>query len=203
MAQNAQLEPAVALERNRNRVKAARRWIRRLRYGLGALLLLVGVYALMSYSVYTLPGEYDPNSTKVQSPIEDIQRGDTVLLLKLNLWRDPKVGDIVLYDHPNPRDGVPEVMLGRIAGAPGEEMRRAGPTMAIGGRPPLSVGFDIGSQATFQDGQVIPEGQYLILMDTDAVNYGDSRDFGLITRDAIRQKVALNMAGVLGQRAMK
>jgi hypothetical protein len=50
---------------------------------------------------------------------------------------------------------------------------------------------------------VIPEGEYLIITDTDAVAYADSRDFGYVKRDAIQKKVVFNLAPMLGQRELK
>ncbi len=201
MAHNAQ-DPRIEIDRKHARVQAARRWIRRLRWVLGGALLLVGVYAFLTFKLYTVPGEFDPKSKRIQSPIEDVQKGDTLLLMNLNLWREPKLGDVVFYDHPNPPDGAPETMLGRIAGLPGEPVKRAGPTMAIGGRSPLPVGFDIGDGVVVKDGDVIPEGHYLIITDTDALAYGDSRDFGYVERATIHRKVVMNLAPLLGQRAV-
>src|SRR5690606_23957259 len=155
MAQHAQ-DPRIDLDRRRETLKGAKRWIRRVRWALGAALVLVGLYAFISYKLYTVPGEYNPASKLVQTPIDDVQKGDTLLLMNLNLWRDPKVGDVVFYDHPAPRDGVPETMIGRIAGLPGESVRRVGPTMAVEGRGPLLVGFSMGTDVAIQDGDVIP-----------------------------------------------
>jgi signal peptidase I len=199
MAQNAQ-DPRVELDRKRARLNGAKRWIRRLRWALGGALLLVGVYAFLTFKLYTVPGEFDPKSKRIQSPIEDVQKGDTLLLMNLNLWREPKLGDVVFYDHPAPHDGAPETMLGRIAGLPGETVKRAGPTMTIGGRAPLPVGFDLGDEVAVKDGDVIPEGRYLIITDTDALAYGDTRDFGYVSRDSIHRKVVMNLAPLLGHR---
>ena len=40
----------------------------------------------------------------------------------------------------------------------------------------------------------------VIVTDTDAVAYADSRDFGFIQRDAIQKKVIFDLAFILGQR---
>lgn len=189
------------LERNRARVQGFKRWVKRLRVIFAAAILLLGVYMVISYGMHTMHGEYRPGSTKVQSPIEDVMPGDTVLLLNLNLWREPKLGDIVIYDHPDPKDGAPSQLLGRVAGLPGETIHAEFPTFRVGERAPLGIGFVVGRDAPLKDGDVIPDGRYLILTDNDAVAYADSRDFGYIERAAIHKKVIYNMAFMLGQRA--
>jgi signal peptidase I len=188
------------IHRKHDRVKTARRWIIKARWVFGAALLLLGVYAFLTFKLFTVPGQFDAASTRIQSPVTDVQPGDTLLLMNLNLWREPKVGDVVLYDHPAPRDGVPEMLIGRIAGLPGEAVARSGPTMAVGGRGPLPVGFGFGPEVKIKDGDTVPEGSYLIVADTDAVAYGDSRDFGYVARESIQRKVVMNLAPLLGQR---
>jgi hypothetical protein len=200
MSNDAHEPPNKQVERRRAQVKGFKRWVKRLRLIIAAGGVALAVYAYMSYGVFTMPGKFDATSNKVQSPINDVMPGDTVVLLNLNLWREPKLGDVVFYDHPAPHDGAPETMLGRIAGLPGETVKRAGPTMTIGGRAPLPVGFDLGDEVAVKDGDVIPEGRYLIITDTDALAYGDTRDFGYVSRDSIHRKVVMNLAPLLGHR---
>jgi signal peptidase I len=195
--------PDQPTERRRAQVRGAKRWIKRVRITLMLVSVVLCVYVLLSYAVYTLPGMYQPDSKKIQSPIDDVMPGDTVVLLKLNLWREPKLGDIVIYDHPEPKDGVPSQLIGRVAGLPGEPVKRNGPAMQVGGREPLPVGFPMGPQVPIKDEAVIPEGEYLLITDTDAVAYADSRDFGYVKRDAIQKKVVFNLAPMLGQRQPK
>ncbi|MBX3458865.1 MAG: signal peptidase I [Planctomycetes bacterium] len=185
------------------RVKGFKRWVKRLRVALALVLVLLAVYVLLSYSVFTVPGTFDPESKRITSPINDVQQGDTLLLLKLNLWREPRLGDIVFYEHPDPRDDAPETLLGRIAGLPGEKVTAQLPTFSVGGREPLGIGWVMGAQAGIKDGDVIPDGHYLIVTDNDAVAYGDSRDFGYVPQEKITQRVALNLAGVFGQRKVE
>jgi signal peptidase I len=189
-----------SLERKRSGVRRFRRWLKRLRVLFALAAVVLGVYVVLSYGVYTLPGAYQAGSTRVQSPIEDVMPGDTVILLTLNLWREPKLGDIVIYDHPDPKDGVPSQLIGRVAGLPGEAIRAELPAFSVGGREPLGIGFVVGGDAPLKDGEVIPEGAYLIVTDTDAIAYADSRDFGFVPREAIRKKVIFNLAPIMGQR---
>ncbi len=182
------------------KVTAARLWVKRGRYVFAGVVVLLLVYVVLSYKIFTLPGSFDPALNKVQSPIEGVEKGDMVLLLKLNLWREPKLNDIVIYDHPAPKDGVPEALLGRIAGLPGETIERVGPTFRVGGREPLTLGLDMGPDVGVKHGDVIPEGRFLILTDTDALAYADSRDFGYIERGNIRSKVSMNLSVWFGQR---
>lgn len=190
-----------SLERKRAKVKGVRRWIRKARILFAVFTVLLAGYIFLSYGVYTVPGEFHASSNKIQSPVSEVQPGDTLVLLNMNLWREPKLGDIVIYDHPNPRDGVPGQLIGRIAGMPGEKLVRVGPTMKLGDRLPLPVGFSLGPDTKLKDGDVIPEGEYLIVIDTDAIAYADSRDFGFIRRDAIQKRVIFNLAFMLGQRS--
>ncbi|MCB9934901.1 MAG: signal peptidase I [Planctomycetes bacterium] len=188
------------LQRKRDQVKGFKRWVKRLRILLALVTVVLAVYIFMSYAIYTVPGEYRPTSNKIQSPISDVQPGDTLVLLNLNLWREPRLGDIVIYDHPDPKDGAPRQLIGRVAGLPGETVQRAGPTMQVGERLPLAVGFPLGQDVQINDGDVIPEGRYLVVTDTDAIAYADSRDFGYIERRAMQKKVIFNLAFILGQR---
>ncbi|MCA8915283.1 MAG: signal peptidase I [Planctomycetes bacterium] len=192
-----------SLQRKRAQVTQFRRWLKRVRIAFAVGTVFLAVYIFMSYGVYTVPGEYRPLSNKVQSPITEVQPGDTVILLNLNMWREPKLGDIVIYDHPDPKDGVPSQLIGRVAGLPGEVVTRTGPTMQVGGRLPLPVGFPLGKDVQVKDNATIPEGSYLVVTDTDAIAYADSRDFGYVKREAMKKKVIFNLAYILGQREVK
>ncbi|MBZ0135881.1 MAG: signal peptidase I [Planctomycetes bacterium] len=194
-------DPDPSLERKRSQVKLFKRWMRRARVLFALVVVVMGVYFMVSYGVYTLPGEYRAGSNKIQSPVDEVMPGDTVILLSLNLWREPKLGDIVIYDHPDPKDGVPSQLIGRIAGLPGETVHAVLPTFRVQDRQPLNVGFVVGPDAALKDGDVIPAGEYLVVADTDAVAYADSRDFGYVKRAAIKKKVIFNLAYMIGQRS--
>lgn len=198
---DAEQQPQQAeLQRRRAQVKGFKRWVKRLRIALALVTVVLAVYIFLSYGIYTVPGEYRATSNKIQSPISEVQPGDTLVLLNLNLWRDPRLGDIVIYDHPDPKDGAPSQLIGRVAGLPGETVHAQLPSFRVGDRLPLSVGFVVGPDAALKDGDVIPEGKYLIVTDNDAIAYADSRDFGYIDRAAMHKKVIFNLAFVLGQR---
>ncbi|MCZ7605192.1 MAG: signal peptidase I [Planctomycetota bacterium] len=198
---DAEQQPQQAeLQRRRAQVKGFKRWVRRLRIALALVTVVLAVYIFLSYGIYTVPGEYRATSNKIQSPISEVQPGDTLVLLNLNLWRDPRLGDIVIYDHPDPKDGAPSQLIGRVAGLPGETVHAQLPSFRVGDRLPLNVGFVVGPDAALKDGDVIPEGKYLIVTDNDAIAYADSRDFGYIDRAAMHKKVIFNLAFVLGQR---
>ena len=198
---DAEQQPQQAeLQRRRAQVKGFKRWVRRLRIALALVTVVLAVYIFLSYGIYTVPGEYRATSNKIQSPISEVQPGDTLVLLNLNLWRHPRLGDIVIYDHPDPKDGAPSQLIGRVAGLPGETVHAQLPSFRVGDRLPLSVGFVVGPDAALKDGDVIPEGKYLIVTDNDAIAYADSRDFGYIDRAAMHKKVIFNLAFVLGQR---
>ncbi|MCB9894679.1 MAG: signal peptidase I [Planctomycetes bacterium] len=203
MNEPAEHPPDTGLQRKRAKVSQFKRWVKRLRILMAVVTVTLAVYIFMSYGVYTLPGEYKPLSRKVQSPITEVQPGDTVILLNMNLWREPKLGDIVIYDHPDPKDGVPSQLIGRVAGLPGETIVRVGPTIKVAGRLPLPVGFPMGKDVQIKDGATVPEGSYLIVTDTDAVAYADSRDFGFVSREALKKKVIFNLAFILGQREVE
>jgi len=201
---DAEQQPQQAeLQRRRAQVKGFKRWVKRLRIALALATVVLAVYIFLSYGIYTVPGEYRATSNKIQSPISEVQPGDTLVLLNLNLWRDPRLGDIVIYDHPDPKDGAPSQLIGRVAGLPGETVHAQLPSFRVGDRLPLSVGFVVGPEAALKDGDVIPEGKYLIVTDNDAIAYADSRDFGYIERTAMHKKVIFNLAFILGQRQLK
>ena len=194
-------DPGLSLERKRSQVKTFKRWVKRMRIVFALVVVVLGIYFMLSYGIYTLPGEYQADSNKIQSPIDEVMPGDTVILLSLNLWREPKLGDIVIYDHPDPKDGVPSQLIGRVAGLPGETIHQQLPSFQVEDRLPLNIGFVVGPEAALKDGDVIPEGEYLIVTDTDAIAYADSRDFGYVPRESIRKKVIFNLAFIIGQRS--
>lgn len=194
-------DPGQTLERKRSQVKSFKRYVKRLRIVFALAVVILGVYFMTSYSVYTLPGEYRASSNKIQSPIDEVMPGDSVILLNLNLWREPKLGDIVIYDHPDPKDGVPSQLIGRVAGLPGETVHSQFPTFRVNDRLPLGIGFVAGQDAALKDGDVIPEGEYLIVTDNDAIAYADSRDFGYVPAGLIRRKVIMDLSPLLGGRS--
>lgn len=196
-----EISPEMAsLERRRAKVRRFKVWLRRVRIVLALAAVLLGAYIFVSYRIYTLPGTYDETSNKIQSPVADVMPGDTLLLQSLNLWREPKLGDTVIYKREELKEGVPDTLIGRVVGLPGETVRRDGPTMRVGGREPLPVGFDIGPDTNIKNGDVIPEGRYMITMDTDAIGYADSRDLGYIPRGNIEKRVTMNLSLVFGDR---
>lgn len=175
-------------------VNTAKRWMKRARLVLGLFVLLMGAYAVVSYRAFTLPGAPDPTAKTVQSPIAGIEPGDTLLLQNFSLGREPKVGDVVLYRNPLTVNAEQETLLGRVVGLPGETVKREGATMRIAGRERLAVGFDIGVGGPVKEGDTIPEGSYLIAVDTDAVAYPDSRSLGYIAADNIQRRVVTNFS---------
>jgi len=195
-------DPAAQADASRRKldaVRGVRKWMRRARIVMAGCVLLLGVYAWLSYRIYSLPGVYDPAVKTAQAPVEGVMPGDTLVLQNLNLWRDPKVGDLVIYRNPNPRDGAPESLIGRVVGMPGETVLRRGPTMAVGGRDPLAIGFGIGQDEQIKDGDVIPEGRYMIVVDFDTLPYADSRDLGYIEREFVIRRVVLNVTAWQGR----
>lgn len=168
--------------------------MRYVRYALAAALLGAGVYAWLSYRVYKVPGAYEAESQVAQFPIHAIRPGDTLLLQNFNLGREPRAGDVVLYRRESGADGAPDTLIGRIVGLPGEKVMRAGPTMEVGQRGPLDVGFDFGADAAIKHGDVVPADAYLIVCDIDSIPYPDSRTLGYIERPLILRRVALNVS---------
>lgn len=176
-------------------MQRARRIVKRLRLVLAMVVGLLALYAALSYRVFTVPGEYDAKRAE-KFPVCGIEPGDSLLLQNLNLWREPRLGDVVVYRPKGDDDWI-----GRIAGMPGERLERTGATMRVGGRAPLDVGFGIGPEMKVRDGDVIPDGCYLILADRDEADYEDSRAFGYVPREVIRNRVALNFADLFGRDA--
>ncbi|MDC1142606.1 signal peptidase I [Planctomycetota bacterium] len=192
------MKPEQELEKlaeKRAKMASFKRWIRRSRWMFSGMVALLLVYAVVSYQVYTVPGVFNPDSSSPQSPILDVQPEDILLLQKLNLWRDPKVEDVVIYNSP---DGT-KTLVGRVAGLPGETLKRSGPTMSIASRDALAVGFSIGMDEKVKDGDVIPEGQYLIVNDTDGIAASDSRTLGYIAREDIVFRVSTNITMLFGR----
>lgn len=161
----------------------------RLLFGLAVMLLLL--FGFMNYDLYNVPGE------KGGSKVFGIGRGDNLLLARYRFWRNPGLGDVVFYRAPGEKDEA-ATQVGRIVGLPGEKVARHGPTMRIADREPLAIGFEMGPEAKIKDGDVIPEGQYLILVDDDSYEYGDSRHYGYIPQENIEYRLAMNLAGVWG-----
>jgi hypothetical protein len=158
------------------------------------VVTLGGAFIWLSYSFFTVPGAPTPASQRAQFPVEGILPGDTLWLVNFNLGREPRLRDVVFYRSQSAGDGAPDMLVGRIVGLPGESLQRRGPTMAVGGREPLSIGFDPGDDMPVKDGDVIPPGRYLVVCDTDSVPYPDSRTLGYIEQERIRQRVAMNIS---------
>lgn len=194
-----------SLERKRNRVKTFKRWFKRARIVLALAAALLAVYIIVSYRIYTVPGAYDAEDKRIQSPVNEVERGDMLLLQNLNLWREPKLGDLVIYTHDEPGDGAPGTLIGRVTGLPGETVRHSGPALQVEDRNPLPISWykapaEYGDDGGVEDGDVVPDGHYLITTDTDAVAYADSRDFGYVPAENINKRVIMNLSLVFGRR---
>ncbi|MEE9312590.1 MAG: signal peptidase I [Planctomycetota bacterium] len=183
------------LASKRAKIAGVRRWIRRGRWIFSGVVALLLVYSVYSYGFYTVPGRYNPDSKTPQSPIHDVQPEDILLLQKLNLWREPKVGDVIIYKAP---DGT-KTYVGRVAGLPGEKLKRIGPTMSVNGRDALAVGFSLGIGEKVDEGDVIPDGEYLIVNDTDDIAAPDSRNLGYISRSDMIYRVSTNLTLLFGR----
>lgn len=162
--------------------------LRLIRAGLTLTVLGLMAFAWLNYTYFTVPGERNS-----QPVLFDISRGDALILARYRPWRPPMVGDIVFYRAPGGADDA-ALLIGRVEGVPGETVRRRGPTMTVGGREPLAIGFELSPDAPIKDGDIIAESRYLILVDSDAVAYTDSRIHGYIGRDQIEYRLALNLA---------
>jgi signal peptidase I len=166
--------------------------LRGLRMFLGLLVMMLLLYGFMSYDIYTVPGEQGGPA------MFGIQRGDRLLLARYRFWREPRLGEVVFYRAPGSDESASQV--GRIVGMPGEKVERHGPTMRVGGREPLVVGFGLGPDSLIKDGDVIPEGQYFLLAENDQYDYPDSRRFGYVPLANIQFRFAMNMSDTWGER---
>jgi signal peptidase I len=176
------------VSRARGAMRATRRWIRRARFVLGAVVVLLLVYAVVSYRIVTLHG--GPGVL----PLEGVQYGDSLLTQYFNLGRAPVRGNLVIYTDPqNPG----EELLGRVVGLAGDSVGRDGPAVHVAGVR-LAVGFHLAG-ALPEDGEV-PTGKVLILTDNDDVGYRDSRDFGFVPLDHLQRRVAVNLSASFGWR---
>ncbi len=167
--------------------------LRGLRLVFGLLVMLLMLFGFLNYDLYQVPGE------KGGGKVFGIGRGDSLLLARYRFWRDPRLDDVVFY-RASEEKGETGYQVGRVVGLPGEKVARHGPTMAVAGREPLAIGFEIGPNAKIKDGDVIPEGRYLILVDDDSYDYGDSRRYGYIALENIEYRLAMNLAGMWGQK---
>lgn len=196
------MNPDKELEKlNKKRAKMAgyKRWVRRGRWLFSIMVAILLTYSYLSYTIYTVQGRYNPASQAPQSPIYDVQPEDMLLLQKLNLWRDPKVGDVVIYRKTGTDTAVEGTLVGRIAGLPGENIKRLGPTMTVNGRDALPVGFSVGLGEKVKAGDTIPDGQYMIITDTDDMPFPDSRTLGYIPRGDILYRVSTNITLLFGR----
>lgn len=169
-----------------------RGWFRAIRLFLGLLVMALMVYGFLTYDFYTVPGSASGPD------FMGVRRGDRLLIARFRFWRPPRVGDVVFYRPPGAAETEANV-LGRVVGLPGEKVERVGPTMRVGGREPLAVGFELGPNAKIKDGDIIPEGSYLVLCDDDHVSYPDSRDYGYIPLENLQYRLALNISDTWGR----
>lgn len=164
-----------------------RKLLRVLRLLFGLAVMVVMLWGFLNYDIYKVPGE------KGGGKVFGVGRGDTLLMARYRFWREPRLGDVVFYRAPGSTDDA-AAQLGRVVGLPGEKVERQGPTMRVGGRDALAVGFELGPKARIKHGDVIPEGRYLVLVDSDALEYGDSREFGYVPAENIVYRLAMNFS---------
>jgi len=132
------------------------RWARRSRIW----LLIIGLYVFVVR-------DYSLNPEKLFPKIKD---GDIVLALKMSfLTRDPKRGEIILYDVQVPG----KYYFSRVVGLPGESIDISSGVVRINGRN-LAEPYAL-SEQTYSYSGLIPADAYFVLPD-------DRRNLTLLNR---------------------
>jgi signal peptidase I len=107
----------------------------------------------------------------------------------------PKHGDIVLYHTPNRQPGQPELLLGRVAGLPGEQVQLADGRLLIDGAAPptgsalatLDLSRDaVGNYARSKSREYahVPDDHVFVLLD-ESDGAEDSRALGWIPKENV------------------
>ena len=93
--------------------------------------------------------------------------------------RDPRRGQLVLYRRPNPKKGEPDLLLGRVAGLPGERVYLDAGKLTINGAPvkePASLvnrefasaeGVGPYARSKGKEHSLVPEGHFFILTESN------------------------------------
>ena len=115
-------------------------------------------------------------------------------LLAFVRWGGPARGDLVLYHRPKAPKDEPKMLLGRVAGLPGERVFLKDGKLQINDVPldaPASLaerqyatddGVGRYARSKGKDFSLVPEGHYFVLTDSDLPDeHWDSRTFGWIS----------------------
>lgn len=116
--------------------------------------------------------------------------------LRARDWGAPQRGDHVLYEDPQPSKERPGMLLGRVAGLPGERVGFEANRLTINGEPagglfadreyPMGPGVGNYGRAKSKDVSLVPDGGYFILAETaDPADHWDSRTLGWIPRERL------------------
>lgn len=131
----------------------------------------------------------EPHKVSGHSSVPNFQDGDYIITNKLAVRFSTLVrGEDVIVK--NPRNPEKDVFIKRIIGLPGETLKISGGHVYINGKlleePYLTPDVQTAGEGFLKDGDeiFIPEGNYFVMGD-NRKNSSDSRDFGLIKKDAI------------------
>lgn len=107
--------------------------------------------------------------------------------------RDPQRGELVLYRCPPGVDGSPDLLLGRVAGLPGERVSLDDGRLHIDGKPlrdlpladrefPHAEGVGRYGRSKGKEHSLVPEGRFFILTESDdPEQHYDSRTAGWVS----------------------
>ncbi len=117
---------------------------------------------------------------------------------RLYKGRDPKRGELILYRRKERGKNEPPLLLGRVAGLPGERVYIDGGKLTIDGRPvsappvlvnrefPAVEGVGPYGRSKGKEHSLVPEGHFFILAEsTLAEDHYDSRTFGWVSHESL------------------
>lgn len=114
-----------------------------------------------------------------------LEPGDLILASRFShLVRSPRPGDLVLFRHPDPREG-PGLVLKRVVAVPGDSVALTDDGLLVNGIPRLTpTGERYLPKGTYLR-LTVPAGAYYVLGDNTRAS-ADSRYWGALPEDSLR-----------------
>ena len=117
--------------------------------------------------------------------------------LSYKLFGEPKYGDIIVFqsDITNEANGSKKLLIKRVIGVPGDELKITGGVVYLNGEPLDEPYTKDGYTNTEMDTITVPEGS-LFVMGDNRQNSADSRDFlrvGFVDQSTVKGKVFLRL----------
>jgi signal peptidase I len=155
------------------------------------LVLVAAVVAMLIALPFGVTAHFQSSSVVEESMLQALLPGDRLLVDKYFSFREPRIGDLVIFRAPSADH---EQLVKRIIGVPGDQVSLKGHDVYLNCRPdtagcaPLAepwayfetTAWPVEDRAPIR----VPPGEYWVMADNRNVGE-DSRHFGFVSREAI------------------